>query len=81
MTAPSPAEIHYQMEHIHESKASNIIASHVICFVLACIAVVLRFISRRIGKNAIQADDWFIVAALVSHVVRLCSSERGYTSC
>lgn len=74
MAAPSPAEIHYQMEHIHESKVADIIASHVICFVLACIAVVLRFTSRRIGKNAIKADDWFIVAALVSHVVRLCSS-------
>ncbi len=66
MAAPSPAEIQHQKEHIHENRSPDIIASHKICFVLACIAVILRFISRRVGKNPIKADDWLIVAALVS---------------
>ena len=69
MAAPTPAEIKYQIEHIHENRSPDIIASHVICFALACIAVTMRFISRRIGKNAVRADDWLIVAALVSPIL------------
>ena len=80
MTTPSPAEIHWQKEHIHDNKGPDIIASHVICFVLACIAVTLRFISRRLVKNAIQADDWFIVAALVSQALSMLIGALLYQS-
>ena len=79
MAAPSPAEIQYQKAHIHENKAPDIIASHVICFVLACIAVTLRFIARRIKKAPIKADDWFIVVALVSKADSKCPLEHHHT--
>ena len=60
----SPADIFYQKQHIAEDKRPDIIASHVICFSLACIAVCLRFLSRRLAKIQYGADDLLIVVAL-----------------
>lgn len=65
MVAPSPAEIQYQLAHIHEDRSLDIILSHAICLPIAVIAVVLRLVSRRLIKDSIQADDWLIIVALL----------------
>ena len=61
-----PAEAQYQLYHINESRVQDIVSSHVACLVIAVFAIILRFISRRMSKTSIKADDWMIVAALVS---------------
>ena len=63
-----PDELRYQLEHIHDNKAPGVIASLVICFTLACTAVLLRFISRRMCKAGIGSDDYTILAALVGEI-------------
>ena len=62
----SPAEIKYEVAHIHDDRASNIVISSVICISLATIAVILRFLARRLSKAKILADDYMMVFALVS---------------
>ena len=61
-----PAEAQYQLDHINQSRVHDIVSSHIACLVIAVAAIILRFISRRMSKTAIKADDWMIVAALVS---------------
>lgn len=62
---PSKADILYQKQHVYDNRGPAIIASHVICFSLASIAVVLRFVSRKIARVKYEADDWLIVGGLV----------------
>ena len=69
MAAPSPAQIQYQYEHINEDRSSDIVVSHIVCLTLATVAVILRFTSRKVCKAAILADDYMIIAALVSMIV------------
>ena len=65
MAPPSAEEIEYQLAHIHQDRSSDIVVSHAICIVIALIAVVLRFSSRRLCKAPILADDYMIIVALV----------------
>ena len=67
MSALTQQEILYEMEHIGDNKGPSLIAAYAVCISLAYVAVFLRFISRRIGKNALLADDWMVVVALVRH--------------
>lgn len=60
-----PAEAKYQLEHVNQSRVKDIVSSHIACLIIAVIAVVLRFVSRRIAKTSLKADDWMIVAALI----------------
>lgn len=62
---PTPAEIIHQEKHISDDKIPNIIAANAICFPIACIAVLLRFVSRRMSKIKYEADDWLIIAGLL----------------
>ena len=71
---PTPAEIIHQEKHISDDKIPNIIAANAICFPIACIAVLLRFVSRRMSKIKYEADDWLIIAGLV----RLFPSHRTF---
>ena len=64
-TVPTPAEILYQEKHASDTQVPNIIATNAICFPIACTAVTLRFLSRRRSKIRYEADDWFIVLALL----------------
>ena len=66
MATPNPAEIQYQLLHIHEDRSQDIVNSNTICMVIAIVAVTLRFVSRRLCKAAILADDFVCLAALVS---------------
>ena len=60
-----PAEAQYQLDHINDSRVKDLLSSQIACFAPATIAVILRFVSRRVSKIAIKADDWMIVVALV----------------
>ena len=64
MVQLTPADIAYQKAHIKDDRRGDIIVSHAICITLAFLAVILRFISRKLGKIKIQADDYTIIAAL-----------------
>jgi uncharacterized membrane protein len=77
-----PADARYQLEHINESRVKDIVSSHITCLIIAVVAVLLRFVSRRMMKTALKADDWMIVAALIFAVgyitsVLLCVLEYG----
>ncbi|MCJ1272070.1 hypothetical protein MMC22_011977 [Lobaria immixta] len=65
MALPTPEEIQYQEDHIHDDRSGDIVTSHAICITIAVIAVLFRFISRRMCKASIQADDWMIIVALL----------------
>ena len=64
-TMPSPAEIEWQEQQASDSLVPNIIAVNAVCFPIACIAVILRFVARRIAQVKYKADDWLIVVGLV----------------
>lgn len=76
MSLPS-SEVQYQLAHIYADRASNIIISHAIVLPLAVIAVVARFIARRLCKAHIGPDDYMIVVALVRLLCRRSLSGRG----
>ena len=68
-TTIPPAASDYQLLHIHDSRVPKVIVSLAVCLPAAYIAVVLRFVSRRIGRVPLKADDWWIVVGLVGRHV------------
>ena len=65
MAQLSATEVQYEREHIRQDQVPRIVASYATCLSLAYIAVVLRFIARRISRAPLQADDLTISIALV----------------
>lgn len=65
--SPTPADMQYMQEHINDSKVGDIIAVNVTGICIAILAVSLRFLSRRLVRTEMKADDFMIVVALVSH--------------
>lgn len=65
MATPNAAEIQYQLSHIQEDRSKDIVNSHIVCAIIAIIAVSLRLASRRLCKAAILADDYVCFAALI----------------
>ena len=39
--------------------------ANVVCFTIACIAVALGFLARRMARIRYEVDDWLILVALV----------------
>ena len=72
-TMPSPAQLMEEEMHVSDTMVPNIIAANVICLTIACIAVVLRFLARRMARVRYEADDWLIVVALVRGIPPLQS--------
>ena len=70
---PNPAELMEQEMHASDTIVPDIIAANVVCFTIACIAVVLRFLARRMARVRYEADDWLIVVALVRGIPLLQS--------
>ena len=66
MASLSPSEISYQESHVGENRSVEIITASAICLTAAYVAVVLRFVSRRLSKTALEGDDYTIMIALVS---------------
>ena len=65
MAELSPSEIAQENAHIHQSRQINLDVSNGICLAIAYIAVLLRFISRRLAKTPNGKDDWWTWIALV----------------
>lgn len=66
MASTSPKELQSQLEHRYQDRAADIVTSNVIMMAAAYVAVFLRFISRRLMRTSIGADDWMMVMGLVS---------------
>ena len=64
--ALSLTEIEYEVTHIHDSRAPDIVISSAICISLAITAVLLRLLARHLSRAKILADDYMIIFALVS---------------
>ena len=62
---PSPTEIIWQEKHINDNKVPDIIAVNAVCFTIACIAIVLRFLARRKARVTYGLDDWLIIVGWV----------------
>lgn len=65
MASLSSSDLLYQQTHVNENKSTEIITACVICLTAAYFAVILRFVSRRLSKTSLQADDYTIIVALV----------------
>ena len=72
MSAVAPTSASdYQLLHIHDSRVPEIIVAMAVCLPAAYIAISLRFLSRRVGKVPLKADDWWLVVGLVGrHLFR-----------
>jgi integral membrane sensor domain MASE1 len=56
----------------------NIYSSVVVTLVVAVVALVLRFISRRITKQKVWYDDWLCVVAFVSPCSRFSPPRHAW---
>ncbi|CAD6594535.1 MAG: hypothetical protein ASARMPRED_000617 [Alectoria sarmentosa] len=77
-----PAEARYQLSHVNDSKDASTAAAYAICLPMAIIAIIMRFVSRRMGRTPYGADDWVIVLAFVlavafSTAANLCTFKYG----
>ena len=52
-------------KHIMEDKFSRILATDIVCMIVAYIGVSMRLLSRYSQHVGIKADDWWIVTSLV----------------
>ena len=66
MPSLSPEELQYQLEHQYQNRAADIIKANTIMLAAAYVALALRFVSRRLMRATLAADDWMIVLGLVS---------------
>ena len=60
-----PEEAQYQLARIHESKTALVVVTYAICLPIMVLAIVMRFVSRRIGRTKYGADDWVMLLGLV----------------
>ncbi|KAI9818703.1 MAG: hypothetical protein M1832_004179 [Thelocarpon impressellum] len=67
----SAEELRYQQLHFHDNRTPAVIAGCIILISTATLTVGLRLASRRMGGMQWKADDYTIVAALVTHVQSL----------
>ena len=63
-TMAAPPLTTYQIEHLHDSRRGDVIASCVIMIVVSTNAVILRFAVRKVKKIPFWWDDWLCVIAL-----------------
>ena len=63
--ALSPSEIQYQLAHINESQGPLCIGVISMFLVIDFAAVSTRLYSKRLTRNKLGWDDYFILAALV----------------
>jgi hypothetical protein len=61
------AAIAYQKEHADDDRLPAVVVAIAVCYTTAVISVGLRILSRHLVKAKLQADDWLILIALVSH--------------
>ncbi|KAL9037606.1 MAG: hypothetical protein Q9214_005629 [Letrouitia sp. 1 TL-2023] len=64
-TLPSPADLQYQLTHVNDNKQPEMIATFTICGTLAAVSVGSRFLSRRLNKSGIEADDYAVLVGMI----------------
>lgn len=60
-----PKEAEYQLAHIKDSKRFATLTAYIVSVSISLLAVVMRFLSRRIARTKYGADDWIMLAASV----------------
>ena len=60
-----PEEAQYQLAHIHESKIASVAITYAICLPILVLSIVMRFVSRRIGRTKYGSDDWVMLLGVV----------------
>ena len=60
-----PDRARYQLEHLGDSKFGGSLAGYIIAVFIGVLAIILRFLSRGIGRIEYGADDWTMLAVLV----------------
>lgn len=65
MSAYTPEQIQWLQDHSSETRVPSIHISNGICVAVATIAVVLRFLARRLGRNGLGKDDICLFVAYV----------------
>ena len=67
MSALSPADVQYQIQHISDDKSKQLIATGVVSSCVASVAIVLRIVARRVNRfeTSLQADDYMIIIGFV----------------
>lgn len=58
-------EARYQLAHINDSERVATLTSYIVSVSICLLAVIMRFVSRRIGRTKYGADDWIMLAATV----------------
>ena len=66
-SALPPEEARHQLAHVNDSKKKSFAAAFIISYLISWSAVIMRFISRRIGRVPCHRDDWSIIVALVRY--------------
>ena len=67
-------EIEYQKTHINDDRRKDVVIALVISLSAACLAVVLRFVARRLAKARLGWDDWTLLLGLVHPLPRFSYS-------
>ena len=60
-----PKEAEYQLAHVYDSQRASVAITYIICLPTMILAILMRFVSRRIGHIEYGADDWMMVLGLV----------------
>jgi hypothetical protein len=53
------------LDYLNAGQGPKVDAIAIICFSLALVAVILRFLARVLTKASLWWDDWTVLAALV----------------
>ena len=65
----SPEQIQYQEDHASDTAIPRLIAVFIVCFVISYVGITFRFVSRRLSRTKLGADDWLMLLSGVSRVV------------
>jgi hypothetical protein len=65
MSPELQASIKYQFEHWGDDRRPAIITSGWVLYILAVVAVILRFYAKRLIRNSFKVEDGLILGALV----------------
>ena len=65
MSSQDPTFVAYQQAHYRDDKRAGIIISNIVLLVLAYLAVLLKFLARRVAHTDFRSDDYWNWGSLV----------------
>ena len=82
MATPTPEQIRYQFEHIHENRRREVVSTAVVMIVLTTSAVAFRFAVRKLRKIPLWWDDWICLMSLpfsiLGAILSIANQALGY---